>query len=126
MALAWAAPGSSLQGNTGLANAVAGGLDWMTTHVYTTNATEYDNWFHWEISGPQALNNTAVLLLSRADGRAKSPIIITRWIVSGPGGPGATFGWMTGANTSDKVLVVGIRGILAKNAAKIAAGTRPT
>src|SRR5208282_2536481 len=62
MALAWATPGSSLQGNSNLASTVAGGLDWMNANVYTTNATEYNNWFHWEISGPQALNNTAVLL----------------------------------------------------------------
>ncbi len=36
-----------------------------------------------------------------------------------PGGPGATYGWMTGANTSDKVLVVAIRGILGKDAGKL-------
>ncbi len=54
MALAWATPGSSLQGNVSLASAVADGLDWMNANVYTTSATEYDNWFHWEISGPQA------------------------------------------------------------------------
>src|SRR5450756_1222054 len=62
MALAWATPGSSLEGNSGLAAAVGGGLDWMNTNVYTMTATEYNNWFHWEISGPQALNNTMILL----------------------------------------------------------------
>ena len=39
-----------------------------------------------------------------------------------PGGPGATYGWMTGANTSDKVLVVAIRGILGKDASKMTLG----
>ena len=39
MALAWATPGSSLQGNASLAAAVIGGLDWMNTNVYTTTAT---------------------------------------------------------------------------------------
>ena len=58
MALAWATPGSSLQGNTNLASTMSSGLDWMNANVYTTTATEYNNWFHWEISGPQALNNT--------------------------------------------------------------------
>jgi len=62
MALAWATPGSSLQNNSSLAAAIASGLDWMNANVYTTSATEYDNWFHWEISGPQDLNNTMVLL----------------------------------------------------------------
>ncbi len=118
MALAWATPGSSLQGNASLAGAVASGLDWMTTNIYTTSATEYDNWFHWEISGPQALNNTEVLLYPALTGAQ-----ITNYCAAvdrfSPGGPGATYGWMTGANTSDKVLVVAIRGILGKNGDKL-------
>jgi len=115
MALAWATPGSSLQGNSSLASAVAGGLDWMNTNVYTISATEYNNWFHWEISGPQALNNTAVLLYPYLTGTQ-----ITNYNKAvdrfSPGGAGAAYGWMTGANTSDKVLVVAIRAILGKSA----------
>ena len=38
MALAWATPGCSLQGNASLASAVADGLDWMNANVYTTTA----------------------------------------------------------------------------------------
>jgi hyaluronate lyase len=114
MALAWATPGSSLQGNSNLASAIAGGLDWMNSQVYTTNATEYDNWFHWEISGPQALNNTEVLLYSALTGGQ-----ISNYCAAvdhfNPYSPYATFGWMTGANTSDKVLVMLIRGILGKS-----------
>src|SRR5260370_41531505 len=93
MALAWATPGSSLQGNASLASAVAGGLDWMNTNVYTVSATEYNNWFHWEISGPQALNNTMVLLYPYLTGTqiTNSLNAIDRY---SPGGPGATFGWM--------------------------------
>jgi len=118
MALAWATPGSSLQGNAGLAVAVAGGLDWMNTNVYTTSATEYDNWFHWEISGPQSLNNTAVLLYPALSGAQITNYnnAVDRF---SPGGAGAKYGWMTGANTSDKVLVVAMRGILGKNSGKL-------
>ena len=113
MALAWATPGSSLQNNSSLANAVASGLDWMNANVYTTSATEYDNWFHWEISGPQDLNNTCVLLYNALTATQLSNYMAAVDRFS-PGGPGATYGWMTGANTSDKVLVVLIRGILGK------------
>ncbi len=113
MALAWATPGSSLQNNASLASAVTNGLDWMNANVYTTNAPEYDNWFHWEISGPQDLNNTVVLLYS-----ALTSTQISNYMAAidrfSPGGPGATYGWMTGANTSDKVLVVAMRGINGK------------
>ena len=119
MALAWAVPGSSLQGNASLATAVAGGLDWMNANVYTSTATEYNNWYDWEIGGPQALNNAVVLLYP-----ALTAAQITNYNNAvdhfSPGGSGATYGWMTGANTSDKVLVVVIRGILGKNSSKIA------
>ena len=118
MALAWATPGSSLQNNSGLAAAIADGLDWMNANVYTTTAVEYDNWFHWEISGPQDLNNIIVLLYP-----ALSSTQISNYLAAvdrfSPGGPGATYGWMTGANTSDKVLVVAMRGILGKDSSKL-------
>src|ERR1700722_18756049 len=125
MALAWAAPGSSLQGNASLASAVSSGLDWMNTNVYTTTAKEYNNWFHWEDSGPQALNNTEVLLY---------PALTTTQISNYCAavdyyGPvdyptnGATFGWMTGANTADKVLVIGIRAILGKSSSLLTIAT---
>jgi hyaluronate lyase len=119
MALAWAMPGSSLQNNAGLAGDIRSALDWMNTHVYTTTATEYNNWFHWEISGPQALNNTLILLYPALTGAEITNNLnaIDRF---SPGGAGAKYGWMTGANTSDKALVVAVRGILGRNADKLA------
>jgi hyaluronate lyase len=120
MALAWATPGSSLQNNASLASAITNALDWMNANVYTTTATEYDNWFHWEISGPQDLNNAIVLLYP-----ALSSAQISNYLAAvdrfSPGGPGAHYGWMTGANTSDKVLVVAIRAILGKDPDKLTA-----
>jgi hyaluronate lyase len=121
MALAWATPGSSLQGSSSLAAAVVSGLNWMNANVYTSAASEYNNWYDWEIGSPQALNNTEVLLypdLTSAE--------ITNYNTAinhfSPGGSGATYGWMTGANTSDKVLVAVIGGILVKNSAEITTG----
>ncbi|HUA39567.1 MAG TPA: polysaccharide lyase family 8 super-sandwich domain-containing protein [Candidatus Sulfopaludibacter sp.] len=114
MALAWAAPGSSLQGNSSLAAAVASGLDWMNANVYTPTATEYDNWFHWEDSGPLALDDTMVLLYPALTGTQ-----ITNYCAAidhfNPYSPYARFGWMTGANTSDKVLVMLLRGIIGQD-----------
>lgn len=125
MALAWAAPGNSLQGNASLASAVADGLDWMTTHIYTTNATEYDNWFHWEDSGPMALNNAEVLLYPALTGTQISNYCAAVDNYSPVGYPAnaAEFGWMTGANTADKVLVVAIRGILGKSSSLLTTAT---
>lgn len=114
MALAWATPGSSLQGNTTLAAAIAGGLDWMNTNVYTATATEYDNWFHWEDSGPMALDDTMILLYPALTGTQ-----ITNYCAAidhfNPYSPYAQFGWMTGANTADKALVMLLRGIVGRD-----------
>ena len=62
MALAYAMPGSSLQGNVSLALAIKGGLNFVSTNYYTPATSEYGNWYDWEIGSPQALNNAAVLM----------------------------------------------------------------
>ena len=118
MALAYDMPGSSLQGNIGLASAINGGLNFISTNYYTPTTSEYGNWYDWEIGAPQALNNSAVLMYNSI-----TPLELTNYVNSenhyAPGSPAATFGWMTGANTSDKVLVAAICGILSKNAGQL-------
>ena len=124
MALAYAMPSCSLYTNAALANVIANGLDWMNTNVYTKTATSfYDNWFHWEISGAQAFDNTVVELY---------PFLNTTQISNycaaidnfGPNSAkmiNATFGWpqLTGANLSSVVLVGIVRGALGKSSGKI-------
>ena len=112
MAQAWAMPDCSLQGNTNLAAAVASGMDWMVANVYTTTATEYGNWFHWEDSGPQNFESAIVFLYP-----ALTSTEINNYCAAidhfNPSG------WMTGANTADKIQIMAIRGILGKNASKM-------
>ena len=125
MALAWATPDSSLQGNASLASAVTNALDWMNANVYTTSAKEYDNWFHWEDSGPMALNNAEVLMYPVLTGTQISNYCAAVDYYGPVDYPtnGATFGWMTGANTADKVLVIAIRAILGKNSSLLTTAT---
>ncbi|MEI6076157.1 MAG: polysaccharide lyase 8 family protein [Verrucomicrobiota bacterium] len=114
MALAWATPGCSLQGNTSLAAAITNSLDWMCANSYTTSATEYNNWWDWEIGGLQAFNNAAVLIYPALTGAQ-----ITNYNNSVDHFcPGAQ-GWMTGANLTDKCKGMIIRGILGKNNGKM-------
>ncbi len=121
MALAWSMPSSSLYQNIFLGTAIKGGLDFMCTNYYTPVTSEYGNWYDWEIGAPQALNNAAVLMY---------PLLTEQELTNyanaenhfSPGSPAATFGWMTGANTSDKALVAIICGILVKNGGQITSG----
>lgn len=121
MALAWAMPGSSYYQNYFLGVAIRGGLDFMCTNYYTPTTSEYGNWYDWEIGAPQALNNAAVLMYPSLTGQELTNYANAESHFA-PGSPAATFGWMTGANTSDKALVAIICGILLKNGSQIASG----
>jgi hyaluronate lyase len=113
MALAYCTKGSSLQNNTSLLNDVIGGLDWMYTNRYNENKIEYDNWYQWEIGTPIALNNCTVMLYDQLTATQRDNYM--RAIDKFTPEPG-----MTGANLVWKVTVVAIRGIIVKDAAKIA------
>jgi hyaluronate lyase len=124
MALAWAMPGSSLQGNAALGSAVTNALDWMNTHIYTPTAGRYGNWFNWVISGPESLVHTMTLIYPMLTGTQ-----ITNYCLAidnfSPGGAHATPapGWMTGANTSELVLLMSLRGIVGKDGTRITTAT---
>ncbi|MCX6946351.1 MAG: hypothetical protein NTU87_00575, partial [Verrucomicrobia bacterium] len=64
MAQAYAIPDCALYQNASLLTAITGGLDWLTSNVYTSTGTVFGNWYDWEIAAPQSLNNAAILLLS--------------------------------------------------------------
>lgn len=64
MAQAYAIQGCALYQDPTLLAAIAGGLDWLTSNVYTSTGTVFGNWYDWEIAAPQSLNNAAILLLS--------------------------------------------------------------
>ena len=124
MALAWASTNCPLQTNAALGMVITNALDWLCANVYKTNATEYFNWWDWEIGSLQALNNIVVLMYP-----GLTPAQITNYNNSvdyfGPnkltGGPGIApnNGWMTGANLTDQCKGMIIRGITGQDASKL-------
>ena len=114
MALAWAAPGSPLQGNAALASAITHSLDWMCANIYTTTVTEYDNWWDWEIGGLQNFNDAQVLVY---------PVLTAAQIASYTASVDHFLppnkGWMTGANLTDQCKGMFIRGIIGQNSGKM-------
>lgn len=114
MALAWATPGCPLHGNSDLAAAIDGGMDWMVARVYYPIAYEYDNWWDWEIGGPQAFVNAFTLMyptLTRSEISAYCAAIDGH----GPGGPANTYGWQGSTAIADLGLVMVMRGILGRD-----------
>jgi hyaluronate lyase len=124
MALAYATPGSTLQGNAALRADILGGLDWMQANRYNETKAIYDNWWDWEIGSPKLFVDAAVLMYADL-----SPTQLANYMravekftpsatTQAPGGSTGTF---TGANRMDKIYVVAIRGLLVKDAAKLRA-----
>ena len=52
MALAYATPGCSLQGNATLLADTISGLDWMHANRYNATKSIYDNWYDFESGAP--------------------------------------------------------------------------
>ena len=130
MAQAYATPGCTNYQSAALGAAVAAGLDWMYSNAYNPNIAAYGvqpygNWHDWEVSAPEGLINTALMIW---------PLLNSTEIANycsaidyfGPDGPLwiGEFDWpdLTGANTTDNVLVVMTRGILGKSATKLTEG----
>lgn len=120
MALGWATVGSSVYSNASLAADIVSGLDWVYTNRYNENSVLYDNWWSWEIGAPAALNDCMVLMYPALTGTQ-----ITNYCKPidkfTPNVSPSYFGWtMTGANRIWKAEIVGVRGVVGRNSAKIA------
>ncbi|NDH86667.1 hypothetical protein EBY67_06410, partial [bacterium] len=121
MAQAYAISGCALYQNASLLAAITGGLDWLTSNVYTPTGTLFGNWYDWEVSAPQSLNNAAILLLSNPS--ALSSTQIANYVKAvynfGPDSVNQKdyfyWGALTGANTSNAALTMAIQGILLGN-----------
>lgn len=65
MSIGWAADGAAGFHDAGLRAAIIDGLDWFTSHAYSSGSVAYDNWYEWMIATPQALNDIAVLMFDQ-------------------------------------------------------------
>ncbi len=124
LALAYATPGSNLQGNAALRADILGGLDWMYANRYHERKAIYDNWWDWEIGSPKLLVDAMTLLYAdlSATQLANYARAVEKFTPSAttPAAGGST-GTFTGANRMDKIYVVTIRGLLVKDDAKLRA-----
>ena len=112
MALAYATPGCSLQGNVTLLADIVSGLDWMYANRYGASTAQYDNWWDWEIGTPIQLTDIGVLLYDQlTTTQLTNYMNAVNFQVPTPD--------MTQANKVWKARAVGVRGCLVKSSAKI-------
>jgi len=113
MALAYATSGCSLEGNASLLSDTVSALDWMNANRYNSVIAQYDNWWDWEIGVPRQLTDIAVLLYDQlSPSQRTSYMAAVNFHTPVPD--------MTQANQVWKARVVGVRGCVVKDAAKIA------
>ncbi|MGR6922083.1 polysaccharide lyase 8 family protein [[Actinomadura] parvosata] len=119
MAEAYAQPGTGVTGDAALGRAVLAGLDHLLADVYRPGTTPYGNWWHWQIGGPQALLDTALLMSNQTSGgRAAACCAAVDAFVPGTA-VGSYTGSSTGANRVDLCRVLALRGVLGGDGPRI-------
>jgi hyaluronate lyase len=114
MARGWGTRGSSVYTNATLAADIISALDWMYNNRYNPTRSEYDNWWDWEIGGPNDLNTAMCILWPLLSGTQ----IANYCNAIDHFSPTVN---LTADNRVWKAEVVGVRGVVGRNATKVAA-----
>ncbi|MFG2983852.1 polysaccharide lyase 8 family protein [Streptomyces sp. NPDC048258] len=120
MAQAYAQPGTGLTGDTALAAEIRTGLDHLYDQAYNPAKSQFGNWWDFQIGSPQLLLDISTLLHDHlsATRLANYLAAVDRFV---PDSAVAHYtGTSTGANRVDLCRSLALRGVLGKNAAKIA------
>ncbi|WP_329539588.1 polysaccharide lyase 8 family protein [Streptomyces sp. NBC_01358] len=122
LAIAWATPGTSLSGSAETADALLSALRFTYDTAYHPAARESGNWWFWEIGAPRALMDTSVLLRGRlpAADLADYLAVVDRFCPDADRRTNSPTLSETGANRTDKAVIVALRGLLGKNTDKLA------
>lgn len=120
MSVAYTMNGSELKGNEKLKQDIMESLDWMYDHWYNETKQPFANWWDWEVGTPLQLNNIVTLLYEQLtpEQRTKYLRAVDRFL------PDPTFSILQnavsdGTGRINRVQIVGLRGILVKDAGKI-------
>ncbi|MGD7705664.1 polysaccharide lyase 8 family protein [Microlunatus sp. Y2014] len=114
LAVAWATPGTRQHQDDGVLDDTLAGLETISELAYFAGQTQYGNWYHWEISGPMALNDACALVFDHLadDAYARYAAAVDHFV------PDPTWRGGEESTGSNRVLlcqVVGVRGILGRS-----------
>ncbi|PYI54277.1 polysaccharide lyase 8 family protein [Paenibacillus flagellatus] len=120
MAAAFAMNGSPLYGSEPLKRDIVESLDWMYDKWYNESKQPFGNWWDWEVGTPLQLNNIVTLMYEQLSPEQRIRYLkpIDRFL------PDPTYSILQKATTDgtgriNRVQIVGLRGILVKDAGKI-------
>lgn len=121
LATAWATPGTSLAADAEVADALVAALRFVHDTAYNPAKPEKGNWWFWEIGAPRALMDCCVLLRERlpAADLAAHLAVVDRFCPDADRRTNSPTLAETGANRTDKAVIVALRGLLGRNADKL-------
>ncbi|MFJ6852700.1 polysaccharide lyase 8 family protein [Streptomyces sp. NPDC091271] len=119
---AWATPGTSLSADQEVADTLVAALRFVHDTAYNPGLPERGNWWFWEIGAPRALMDCCVLLRDRLPGAdlAAHLAVVDRFCPDADRRTNSPTLAETGANRTDKAVIVALRGLLGQDAAKLA------
>ncbi|MFB6550809.1 polysaccharide lyase 8 family protein [Streptomyces sp. NPDC056405] len=115
MAEAYAQPGTGLTSDDAFARDVVTGIRHAVTDVYHAGQARYGNWYNWQIGGPQALLDAAIILYDHLDAELIATITAAvRGFV--PDSAVASYtGTSTGANRVDLCRTIALSGLVGED-----------
>ncbi|MFE7617152.1 polysaccharide lyase 8 family protein [Streptomyces sp. NPDC057496] len=121
LATAWATAGTSLAGSADVADALVAALRFTHDTAYNPTRPETGNWWFWEIGAPRALMDCAVVLRDRlpAADLADYLAVVDRFCPDADRRTNYPALAETGANRTDKAVVVALRGLLGRDPGKL-------
>lgn len=122
LATAWATPGTSLSGRAEVADALVATLRFAHDTAYNAAKRETGNWWFWEIGAPRALMDCCVVLRERlpASDLAAYLAVVDRFCPDADRRTNSPALAETGANRTDKAVIVALRGLLGRDGGKLA------
>ncbi|MFJ1551031.1 polysaccharide lyase 8 family protein [Streptomyces sp. NPDC088246] len=121
IAVAWATEGTSLAGSTEVADALVAALRFTYDTAYNPAKRETGNWWFWEIGAPRALMDCSVILRDRLPAADLTDYlsVVDRFCPDADRRTNSPSLAETGANRTDKAVVVALRGLLGQDAGKL-------
>ncbi|WP_406012372.1 polysaccharide lyase 8 family protein [Streptomyces sp. NBC_00984] len=121
VATAWATEGTSLAGSTQVADALVAALRFTHDTAYNPAERETGNWWFWEIGAPRALMDCSVILRDRLPAADLTDYlaVVDRFCPDADRRTNSPTLSETGANRTDKAVIVALRGLLGRDAAKL-------
>ncbi|MFI6335759.1 polysaccharide lyase 8 family protein [Streptomyces sp. NPDC050535] len=119
MAEAYAQPGTGLTGDDAFAQDVVSGIRHVVTDVYHAGQARYGNWYNWQIGGPQALLDAAIILHDHLDAELTAAITAAVGAFVPDSAVASYTGTSTGANRVDLCRTIALSGLVGEDAHRL-------